>query len=347
MAYTKRNGIWALGALLLVGWATEARAYYCYIFVHGRQDNTNTLTSYASASSYWKGQNTGWFNNDIGNYGDGIARITGNGVHKFYVIGYDGTKSYLSQSVPVAKEIVNAATAGSKDKGGFSCGTPTKYIVVAHSMGNAVMDFILGNARTTDANYGYGASGTLFAVAASKITNVQSLAGAHRGTKAADAACGSASALSNFLASWVSPCNDGATWLQTASNWQVSTYSNAPLKPIYLYGGYEGMADSAMLPGEDDGVVTHAGAFACSGDANASYSNGNVCSNSYHQEASGFYNRSAAHENHSDIRNGSDVDRRYSVASGGTCSTKTCFFLSELSYKPCSATVDEIACATK
>ena len=92
-----------------------------------------------------------------------------------------------------------------------------------------------------------------------------------------------------------------------------------------LTGGYEAMASSGCLTGEDDGVVQYASIYACNGSASASYNNGNVCGNSSKQESTGFKNMDAAHENHDDERNDVDSDTRRAIPGGiWTCSGVAC-----------------------
>lgn len=334
------NYLKALIIAATLGVSNYAMAVNCYIFVHGRQTDTGTATNYTVARNYWRGENTDAFMIKWGNYSDGVQKITKGFAHKYYVVGYDAaTKAYFDGAVDAATQI-NNALAGGADKGGASCAGASKYVLVVHSMGGAVVDFILGNSRSTDPNYNY--KGANFANISSKISYVYSIEGAHRGTKAADAACGSADMISNTLAKFVSPCTASTTWLQTASNYQVSGYMNAPTKPVYLFAGHEAMADSFLLPGEDDGVLSHASTFACLGDPNASYGNSNVCTSK--MKTANYFNRSSAHENHSDATNGSDTDRRIKVASGLTCKTSTCFSSSDLWAGLCSNTPDEVSC---
>ncbi len=97
----------------------------------------------------------------------------------------------------------------------------------------------------------------------------------------------------------------------------MRTYSNSPARNVWLTGGYEAIfGASACLSGEDDGVVQYASIFACGGSATASYDNSDVCGNGFKQEASGFRNLDAAHENHDDERDDSDSDTRRAIPDG-------------------------------
>lgn len=290
----------------------------CLIFVHGKQTDTGTFTNYSNARNYWKNGSD-----------DFIRTATRDFSTSFYVVGYNGTRPYFeSQSAgEVANEIVQA-TNGVTDGGGNRCtqsfAQGGEFIVVAHSMGNTIMDFILGNARASDPNYNFG--GAPFNQVGDRIEFVFSLSGAHRGSEGADSVCGDAGFLCNFLAGFIQDCDDATFWLRSSNDVQVSNFSNSPFKNIWLTGGYEAIfGASACLSGEDDGVVQYASIYACSGSATASYNNSNVCGNNAKQESSGFRNLDGAHENHSDIRDASDSDTRRQIPDGiWTCNGAPC-----------------------
>lgn len=296
----------ALLILALSAMAGQAAAQPCLIFVHGKQTNTNTYTSFSAARNYW-----------VNGSNDFIRVATRQFATSFYVVGYNGTRPYWeSQSAgEVANEIVNA-TNGGADGGGNRCALTYAqggtFWVIAHSMGNAVMDFILGNFHPTDPNYNF--NGPYDQVAA-RISLVISTGGTHRGSEGADAVCGESGGFCNFMAWWVQDCDDATYWLRSSDDVQVRTYSNAPGRNVWLTGGYEAMASSGCLSGEDDGAVQYASMFACNGSATASYNNSNVCNNSNKQDA-GFFNLDSAHENHDDERNASDSDERKAIPDG-------------------------------
>src|SRR6187431_821480 len=138
-----------LVALALFAAAVAASAQPCLIFVHGKQTNTNTYTSYSSARNYW-----------VNGSADFIRTATKSFATSYYVVGYNGTRPYWEpQSAgEVANEIVNA-TNGGADAGGNRCRTTYAnggtFWVIAHSMGGTVMDFILGNNDATDPNFNF------------------------------------------------------------------------------------------------------------------------------------------------------------------------------------------------
>ncbi len=294
-----------------------ALAQPCLIFVHGKQTNTGTYTSYTAARNYW-----------VSGSRDFVKEATKNFATSYYVVGYNGTSPYWGADAAghVAQEIVDA-TNGVADAGGRRCSRTYSqggtFWVVAHSMGAAVMDFVLGNNDSSDPNYNLNGP---YSTAASRISLVITTGGAHRGSQGADAVCGDSSGGCNFLASFIQDCDTATWWLRSADDVQVRLYSNAPARNVYLTGGYEAIfGASACLSGEDDGVVQYASIFACGGSAGTSYNNSNVCGNGSKQESSGFFNLDAAHENHDDERNDADRDTRKQVPNGiWTCSGAPC-----------------------
>lgn len=307
---------WATG-LLLAGASLAAQAAPCLIFVHGKQTDTGTYTSYSNARSYWQ------------NGSDDFIKVASkNFATSYYVVGYNGTQPYWHSQAAgeVASEII-AATNGASDAGGNSCAQSHaqggSFWVIAHSMGNTVMDFILGNDDASDPNYNYNGS---YDTVASRLSLVVSLSGAHRGSEGADAVCGQSSGGCNWAASWIQDCDSATSWLRSSDDVQVRTFASAPARNIYLTGGYEAIfGASACLSGEDDGVVQHASQYACGGSATASYNNDNVCNNGFKQESSGFFNLDTAHENHGDIKDHSDEDTRRMIPDGiWTCGGSPC-----------------------
>lgn len=312
-----RRNILLLAFALLAGGALKAAAQPCLIFVHGKQTNTGTFTNWTTARNYW-----------VDGSNDFIRTATKSFQTSYYVVGYNGTRPYWeSQSAgEVANEIVNA-TNGGADGGGNRCSRTWSqggsFWVVAHSMGNTVMDFILGNNDSSDPNFNFNGP---YSTVASRLSLVISVGGAHRGSEGADAVCGQSSGGCNFLASFIQSCDDATYWLRSDDGVQVRTYANAPARDVWLTGGYEAIfGASACLTGEDDGVVQYASIFACGGSATASYNNSNVCGNGSKQESSGFRNLDAAHENHDDERDASDSDTRRAIPGGiWTCGGSPC-----------------------
>lgn len=313
----RRLVVSCLLAVALFAVAGQAAAQPCLIFVHGKQTNTNTYTSYTSARNYW-----------VNGSADFVRTATKSFATSYYVVGYNGTRPYWeSQSAgEVANEIVNA-TNGGADAGGRRCARTFAqggtFWVVAHSMGGAVMDFILGNNDASDPNFNLNGP---YDQVAQRLSMVITTGGAHRGSQGADAVCLQGNPFCSFIAIFIQSCDDATYWLRSADDVQVRTYANAPAKTVYLTGGYEAIfGASACLNGEDDGVVQYASIYACNGSATASYDNSNVCGNTSKQESSGFRNLDAAHENHSDERDDSDSDVRKQIPGGiWTCSGVPC-----------------------
>ena len=301
----------------VLAWSAPASAQPCFIFVHGKQTDTNTFTNWNSARAYWK-------NGSL----DFIKTATKNFASSHYVVGYNGTRPYWEAQAAgeVANEIVNA-TNGGADGGGNRCARTWAqggtFWVIAHSMGGTITDFILGNNDATDPNFNFNGP---YDQVATRLALAITLGGAHRGSEGADAVCQQSSGGCNWAAQWIQSCDDATYWLRSADGVQVRTYSNAPARNVWLTGGYEAIfGASACLSGEDDGIVQHASQYACSGSATASYDNSNVCSNSAKQESSGFRNLDSAHENHSDERDDSDSDTRRAIPTGiWTCGGVPC-----------------------
>lgn len=309
----------AAGAALALALAAvpEATAQPCFVFVHGKQTNTDTFTNPAAARNYW-----------VNGTRDFIRTATRNFTASYYVVGYNGTRPYWEPQAAgeVANEIVNA-TNGGADSGGRRCARTWAnggtFWVIAHSMGGPVMDFILGNDDASDPNFNFNGP---YDQVAQRVSLAITLSGAHRGSEGADAVCFENNGFCNFAAQFIQGCDDATWWLRSSDDVQVKTYSNPPARNVYLTGGYEAIfGASACLSGEDDGVVQYASMYACGGSATAGYNNSNVCGNGFKQEASGFLNLDAAHENHSDIRDDSDSDTRRQVPDGiWTCSGSPC-----------------------
>lgn len=303
--------------LFFLGVWSSASAVDCLIFVHGKQTDTGTFTNWNNARSYWQDGSS-----------DFIRDATKNFATDYYVVGYNGTEPYWGANAAgeVSQEIVNA-TNGIADGGGNRCSRTRAqggtFWVVAHSMGNTVMDFVLGNNDSSDQNFNFNGP---YSTAASNIDLVISTGGAHRGSEGADAVCGTSSGGCNFIAQFIQSCDTATTWLQSNDSFQVRTYSSSPAKAVYLTGGYEAIfGASACLSGEDDGVVQYASIFACGGSAGTSYNNSNACNTNNKQELSGFFNLDAAHENHNDERNSVDSDTRRQIPGGiWTCGGAPC-----------------------
>jgi hypothetical protein len=295
----------ALAALLF---GSSAWAQPCLIFVHGKQTNTNTFTSWTAARNYWKNGSR-----------DFVQTATKNFAASHYVIGYNGTNAYWDAGAAgeVANEIVNA-TNGGNDGGGNHCALTYAqggtFWVIGHSMAGTIMDYILGNNDASDPNFNFNGP---YDQVAQRISLAITLGGAHRGSQGADLACGQGNPFCSFFAQFIQSCDTATYWLRSADDVQVRTYSNAPARSIYLTGGYEAIfGASACLAGEDDGIVQHASQYACNGGATTGYNNSNVCNNGSKQESSGFLNLDCGHENHSDERDDSDRDTRRQIPGG-------------------------------
>lgn len=311
---------WLQATMALLIWAGglgAAQAAPCLIFVHGKQTDTGTFTSWSNARNYW-----------VDGSNDFIRTATKGFGTSYYVIGYNGTQPYWNAESAglVAQRIVDA-TNGLADGGGNRCATTFanggSFWVIAHSMGGTVMDFILGNSRTSDANYNFNGP---YNTVAARIGLAITTGGAHRGSQGADAVCGDSGAFCNFAASFIQSCDTATFWLRSSEDVQVRSFSGAPAKTVFLTGGYKAIfGASACLSGEDDGIVQHASQYACSGSATTSYNNSNVCGNNAKQESSGFRNLDVAHEDHDEERDDSRRAERRAIPDGiWTCSGSPC-----------------------
>lgn len=195
-------GVVALAMIALLPAGLSAK---CFIFVHGHRDHAQT---YTEARDYWKNTGSGT---------DMVAYVAKD--NQYYVVHWNPTVYYWDGAVEVAGKI-NNALAGGADGGGKKClAGETSFVVVGHSMGNPVMDYIMGNSRSTDPYYNY--NGANFKNIADKVTVHASVQGAHRGTYGADGICGNASWIANFISGVAgffmgSSCDNGTASLQTA-----------------------------------------------------------------------------------------------------------------------------------
>src|SRR5436190_919738 len=182
MDETRRRRAVVLSTLLVaVAAARIASAQPCLIFVHGKQTNTDTYTSWSAARSYWQNGSS-----------DFVRTATNNFAASAYVIGYNGTKAYWDPQAAgeVANEIVNA-TNGGNDGGGNHCARTYAdggtFWVVAHSMGATVMDFILGNTDPGDPDYDLNGP---YDLVGQRLALAITVGGTHRGSQLADNVCG-------------------------------------------------------------------------------------------------------------------------------------------------------------
>lgn len=300
----------------------------CMIFVHGSRESDSSKPSGfdGSGPGEWQaGRNTwrsylstwaaisGGQDTVLQNASDDfILAARGQSRRPYYVIRHNGAAEYGSglpsdPSTRIAAEIIRA-TEGLADDDGNRCertvASGGQFWVVAHSGGAQVLDFILGNAVVGTPNYRAS-----FQTASSRISGVFSVGGAHRGTFLADIAC-KRPLLWSPLFWFVGSCTEARKWMQTDDVFQVSQYSSAPLKTVWLIGGSKGAPTSAALDGENDGVLSFASQFACSGSPTARFYNSNVCGNNSKMQSRNFRNLDTSYENHDDERNNVSLGTR-------------------------------------
>lgn len=326
-----------VGLLLLLSGA-HVQAAPCLIFVHGLQPNDATYTTFSAARNYWKKLASDGTGTDFiaeATAGPSVIARYGHAL-SYYVIGYDGSQPWYTDHAAgeVSRELIRATT-GQYDGGAYDNNSATSahkcaqtgadggsFVVIAHSMGNIIMDFILGNNDSSDPYYNF--SGGRFDLATKYVQKVISIAGPHRGSQGADATCGDNNAsltcyAVSYPARWwfgAPSCTDAVKYLRTYYENQVSTYSSRPARLVYLTSGYQNTAQAGCFSGEDDGAVQYASAFNCQ-DATAGYNNKTVCDHNH--KASGFTNfrnLDGADEKHQSEVNDSDRDERRAVNDG-------------------------------
>ena len=218
-----RMALAVAAATAVMGIASAAAAQPCLIFVHGKQTNTNTYTSWSSARNYWKN----------GTPRLRPARPPRTSPTSYYVVGYNGTRPYWeSQSAgEVANEIVNA-TNGGADGGGNRCARTYAqggtFWVIGHSMAGTVMDYILGNNDATRPELQLQRPLRPGRAARSAWRSRSAARTAARRAPTPSAATATSSATSSPL--FIQSCDDATYWLRSADDVQVRTFSNAPAR---------------------------------------------------------------------------------------------------------------------
>ena len=301
--------------------ATSADA--CIIFVHGSREADSDKPSGFDGTGDWQAGRNTWNSYMLWIGGsdipmtdpsaDFINASTRGKKGSSYVVRYNGAASYWANSASdrVAAEILRA-TDGDLDGGGNKCERSSasggQFWVVAHSGGAQVMDYILGNAVSSAPYFK-----SSFQMAATRLSGVFSVGGAHRGTYLADLACKPIIEFFGFN------CTDARRWMQTAEAFQVNNFSSSPLKTVWLIGGSKGaFTTSGLLNGEDDGVLSFASQYACSGNPFSYFANSNVCGNNSKMQSRNFRNLDTSYEDHDDERNnrGSGNRERRAITDG-------------------------------
>lgn len=268
-----------------------------------------------------------------------IPWATNNQAVPHFVVRWDGAAKWWDEEASgrVAEQIIRA-TNGEWDEPGdlehrsrcASAYPDGRFWVVAHSGAANVIDFILGNASSSDLYYNYNGA---FDVVAERVERVISVGGAHRGTVIADQICEGETYLgaTSYFCGIVDRglCTEARQWLQTDSAYQVGTYSSAPARPVWLTGGYSGGGStcSAWLHGQDDGVLAFSSQYACS-DISASFDMSNVCGNGAKMGNLNLLNLDAGEENHAEEKNNettfNDRSRKAIPDSPWLCSGTSC-----------------------
>lgn len=316
----------------------------CLIFVHGsRVDDVepgytwsldwlagrNYWREYSPPNSLWGGATQTLDSPEE----DFVAGATASR-RSHFIVRYNGAAAWWDDEAAgrVASEILRATNgeydgpdnaANRKDRARCESSylSGGRFLVIAHSMGATVMDFILGNARPDDPYYN---SAGAFDQVAARIAGVISVGGAHRGSGLADSICGLG--LCPATALTLNKCTPARESLQTGDAFQVSAYSNSPARPIWLIGGFKGIAGpSACLDGQDDGVLELSSQLACRTSAGIGISD--ACDNDHKMGAKNYINIDVADENHDDEKNVRNIGNRTrkAIADGvWKCDGKAC-----------------------
>lgn len=284
----------------------------CFIFVHGHWDWRGKSDS--TAATYWSGQSGSTIYSMVGT----IPGWAHHGpIDRWYTFNWDSHKYYWDASKEVSREVA-------EDIRNCRNNGKTNITIIAHSMGNVVMDFILGNGTSSDAYHHYGNTSSstylnnYFKYIRTYATRMVGIAGPHNGSQAADQVCGSGSLSGWVLGNLYTSCDNGFKSLQSSSAWRVWRYMNDSATPVYLIAGWRKLpgassVTSSYLSGTDDGLVNYMSAFFCPYTGNVGMGVDSQCSTHWQE---GYYNCDQSNEDHDHLRNGVRFSERRSVSNG-------------------------------
>ena len=241
------------------------------------------------------------------------------GDDQVYYVGYNTHVSVSSAAGLVADQIIDAmeSTGGVPGEdglrpigglrrlnsyirtiGGDGCKGAERVVVVAHSMGGVVMDFILGNASPNRPFYD-----PRFARIADEIAGAVTMGSPHRGSKLADAACGEVDGIRGGFVDLSTECDPGYVDLMRAN--EIRQFIGALEAPLWAIGSHTGMCNVAgcsnnFFTRQNDGAVEYHSAFACDGSYGQNATS--VCRND-RKVIDGLYNFDASEETHDSQRN--------------------------------------------
>ncbi|MFN3201178.1 MAG: esterase/lipase family protein [Bradymonadia bacterium] len=233
----------------------------CYVLVHGHGPHKgNRADQLAKARAYWSENKIGSFDPDPddGSSSAGALRpdarsfvstLTADGDKVFYV-GYDSYQHLRQSAIDVAGQLEWAiqSTHSSPSPtyqsviGGDGCRGTDEIIVIGHSMGGLVMDYILGNADVSRRNHHPSFWTTAYSV--EQVVTIQT---PHRGSELADAKCDfewSDLVQPLVLATYIfgGECDDGSWDLQTSE--EVRRHIGPLASPTWAIGSHQGMCQN-------------------------------------------------------------------------------------------------------
>jgi hypothetical protein len=324
----------------------------CFILIHGhyaddQMSRLNRVTGEYEATEmaqlYWV------FRNDPSKLHDpvdsGIERVTSHGKDRYFIIGYNSMKAFWHQEAAgqVARQILRAKS-GEPDGVGNRCRRDDRFVVVAHSMGTAVLRYINGNtdedhdpngntAYVDDGEGGYAPAFAPFKEAMESVVLI-TLDGANNGVQSADRLCSkkvwnvAVRKITEAVKGGWYGCDPGTESLQTQEAFVPRSHIGSLARPMLLMGGFGKLIPSPLIVSEDDGVITLASQMDCSVHALTAieqdlriYSNrvkhcepaGRVCGREWfptyscdnnHKNRPGSYNLSVNNSDHSNVLHG-------------------------------------------
>jgi hypothetical protein len=179
------------------------------------------------------------------------------------------------------------------------CRGAENLVIVAHSMGGVVTNWILGNADPNDRHHR-----PAYAEIADAVSSAITIQSPHRGTLGADYLC-------DFHLGWQSPfvyifggrCDDGSRSLMTGN--EITQDVDETQAPLWTIASHTGMChwsgcSNSLLDKQNDGLIELHSAMICR-DHYGDYSN-EVCANR-HKLIDGTYNFDVSAETHDTGRN--------------------------------------------
>lgn len=301
----------------------------CYVLIHGQgPKKTNYADQIGAAKSYWSKNRQGSFYADLTDRTSQagaldpsapgfVDTLTANG-DRVYFVGYNSHDDIRQSALTAASQIASAISSVDHLPdvtyesviGGDGCRGAEKIVLVGHSMGGMVIDYILGNADANRRNYA-----NIFKQVTNSVDQAITVQTPHRGSEVANAKCDWT--FDPIVYIFSGECDDGSWDLQTSE--EMKTKIGPLARPTWAIGSHQGMCtekagfefcSNDSLDEQNDGAVEYTSAFACTGenpnddeDEGFGQTSTHVCSNSQ-KVISGLFNFDASDENHDSGRNG-------------------------------------------